>query len=349
MSDEYEWRRKWRLEPDVDVDHVPEKTSIGWDLKEQNGSGDWYVIEYAPDGVYGTKGFPLAFREGSIDDLCDQYHDEEDPRVDGFTDFIIDYTWKNEAHEIIDEVMPEQIDVGDFEAVESEYVIAKPRSGANAKNVDVYRREEVDPEVIGDRVIEEFIESKPIAVEPSFFRPSWWTDPDVERAVGRSMIGAALGAAVLPALFAPDPSQLYTSPLFWTAVGLEAGNGTLLAADGLSKGSVHDAIDAILYDEDDRQYHDGCMRYVNGIEVETDGMIVEDLGGYWRTADEPLDSDAGLNERLISNLQTGRPVEASDEELNAAAEISLEAVGQMYRHWLEGKGYTEPGITVEGL
>jgi hypothetical protein len=42
-------------------------------------------------------------------------------------------------------------------------------------------------------------------------------------------------------------------------------------------------------------------------------------------------------------------VEASDEELNAAAEISLEAVGQMYRHWLEGKGYTEPGITVEGL
>ncbi|MDY6788852.1 MAG: hypothetical protein SVV03_02705, partial [Candidatus Nanohaloarchaea archaeon] len=55
MEEEYKWRKKWRIEPSIDVEHEPEKTAIGWDVKI-TPEGKPKIIEYH-EHDFGTKGF----------------------------------------------------------------------------------------------------------------------------------------------------------------------------------------------------------------------------------------------------------------------------------------------------
>lgn len=97
--------------------------------------------------------------------------------------------------------------------------------------------------------------------------------------------------------------------------------------------------------------YDGCMRYAIGVEVVEDGVVMEDFGGYWRTAAEPKDAEVeDLKEKYLANYDAGETVEASDEELITAQNTAVEAVSELYRNWLEEeKGHDGVEIDIREL
>lgn len=74
--------------------------------------------------------------------------------------------------------------------------------------------------------------------------------------------------------------------------------------------------------------YDACMRYAVKAKFEEGEMNLEFLGGYWRTAPKPVNSDAPLEQTHISNFANGMAVQATMEELRQAsvkaAEVSKE-------------------------
>ena len=94
--------------------------------------------------------------------------------------------------------------------------------------------------------------------------------------------------------------------------------------------------------------HTGCMRYVTGFELEEDGLIVDDFGGYWRTSEKPRGSDSDENKKFLANLGSGKPVEPELDELAKAFKGSVGAAAEMYESWVEDER-PNPSLRVEPL
>ncbi len=342
-SDSYEWRKKWRLEPSVDVDQEYEKTDLYWDIKI-TPEGEPRIIEYSTHGT--AQGFETAFRHGSIEKQLDNYSQGGELK-----DFMLVYTAKDSAHEILDGFMPELLEESDVEDLgEDHLVVAKPRNRAGGRGVEVM--ENYASEYDSGKVIERFTRSK--GLEAGYTLSEKIDSYNKTMAAVDGVFHFSLSLMALHSGLISS-EVLFLGSYFFLALSGGAHMGFRL--NGVKPSNYGGAVVDWVYEEItgdefvDLGDYDGCMRYVNGIELDEDGLVIEDLGGYWRTAEEPKDSEVDdLNRKYLANYKAGKPVEASDEDLIKAQNTAVEAVEALYRSWLEEKkGHKDVEIVVEEL
>lgn len=349
MSDGWEWRQQWEITPEDAVSQEPEYTTLGWDIKFPSDT-DPVIIEYHTTDNYTTTGFAEAFRHGCINDIRWAYHDKPNA---AFTQFLADHEQKDAAHDILDAFLPALVE--DVQEVETEKVVAKKPGSGGGRDVTVLDTADLQYGLVTipeSWIVEEFVSTDGV--------PVYETGPkQLGRAVPPLMetrIGAGISMlSVLPLLGFSYVNGEITSPME-DAAQLGVLTGAALCLDGGCRdywnglstlaGEVYDSVRETVMGEVEPTVFDGCMRYVTGVEVADDRVIVEDLGGYMRTASAPMDSDAAVNERFIANLDGGPAVPASDEDLQAASETVVDATTQLYEQWLNREGYTDPDITV---
>ncbi len=343
---EYEWRRKHVLTPSEPVNHELEQASIGADIKI-TPENQPYIIEYHAD-TYGVHGFRDAFTYGSVEDVQKQYAISG---KHGFSQFLSDYARKDKTHEVLDAYMPRLLDAEEAAERGDALVVAKPRSGGGGEGVEIMQggdfieRQEL-PEAW---VVEEFIPSKPVAaVRTLSNRIGGRVTADVEAGIGSALFYGSIGSALL--LDSVEFAGVF--PAF--------GAGMVLAVDAVYRmehrsalatvlGKIVDTGEKLFAGAPQPENFDGCMRHVTGITVEEDCVVVEDIGGYWRTAKKPVDRDASYNDRFIANLSNGTPVPATDEDLLLAEETMVNAVSTLYQSWLRTEGYDGLDVHVESV
>lgn len=76
--------------------------------------------------------------------------------------------------------------------------------------------------------------------------------------------------------------------------------------------------------------YDACMRYVVDLSLDAERMTATHLGGYWRTAPEPKNSDASLEEKHIANYERGEAVKANGIQLKEAADFANQITAEIY-------------------
>ncbi len=81
--------------------------------------------------------------------------------------------------------------------------------------------------------------------------------------------------------------------------------------------------------------YEGCMRYVTCIEVETDKLVLTDLGGYWRLGSKPRDSEASTYEKFVANFSSGIRAPADFKDLSTAFKVAVKATKKLYNSWLQ--------------
>ncbi len=81
--------------------------------------------------------------------------------------------------------------------------------------------------------------------------------------------------------------------------------------------------------------YEGCMRYVTCIEGVADKLILTDLGGYWRLASKPIDSEGSSYEKYVANFASGIRSPADFKDLSTAFKTAVEATKKLYNSWLK--------------
>lgn len=80
--------------------------------------------------------------------------------------------------------------------------------------------------------------------------------------------------------------------------------------------------------------YEGCMRYVTGIEIKNNRLVLTDLGGYWRLASKTKSSEASSYEKYVANLASGIKSPADFKDLSIAFRVASKATRKLYKSWL---------------
>ncbi|MDY6788851.1 MAG: hypothetical protein SVV03_02700, partial [Candidatus Nanohaloarchaea archaeon] len=240
----------------------------------------------------------------------------------GFPNYLVKHERKDRTQEVLGQFMPRRLSEGQAEVLENVILVSKPRDGGVGRGVEVadnpeelpYQEESLHADITNegieifkteeDRILERFLESKDIELDK---KPSEWIGdnfkPSYQFATA-AIAGFALQALTAYALGDPivgegvnlSNAEAYEW-LYGITGGLLEGDAVFRWGTGCSMlGKLGGLADTVYYKVTGKQFvetraYDGCMRHVTAIEVVEDGLIVEDFGGYWRTAEEPKDAD----------------------------------------------------------
>lgn len=323
--EEYELGMKTRIEPEqFSHEQEEERIAIGWDVTITPDHTPC-IIEYHTDG-FGTNGFRPAGTNGSID-----FSEYAEPREEFYT-FLSDHSQKDKSHDVIDHLMPDLLeDEEDLATYDGDTVVTKPVEGGGGRGVTFVDPDSIDMDEYEDKVVEGYVESKGVPVTTG---PARRTRETLVGSYPREVMqGFALAVGSGFAFPTTDIELVATGTvlgvgMFWDGVLRSTQHSPVQRAER----TIDESLEKYGYAE--TQEHNACMRYVTGIDVDEDGITVEDFGGYWRTAKRPKDADTSKKSRYLANLHAGKPVTPTEDELATAYRAIINATATMYQHWL---------------